>query len=254
MTDKTMEIQSSETFRSTVLMIDPFPNETETNNFDENSKLTKILGDTLSAMIDQSRVKPSELIQALSPDNYNQFLISPVRYVVNPPGKELKIEGKKAIACGDLGGFSGFISKEFRIHDYFLGRANCERFLRHYFTVPADTSNSIFANGYKDVDKNKFLSKDGELPIIPIFTEEKGLYMPVFSNGKTWPTVSDNYILSYRKKLKKRIEKVLFNISEYSRTQRFLLWIGAKILINAKLADAVIHSVRSSLIEHRLLK
>lgn len=249
-----MEIQSSETFRSTVLMIDPFPNETETNNFDENSKLTKILGDTLSAMIDQSRVKPSELIQALSPDNYNQFLISPVRYVVNPPGKELKIEGKKAIACGDLGGFSGFISKEFRIHDYFLGRANCERFLRHYFTVPADTSNSIFANGYKDVDKNKFLSKDGELPIIPIFTEEKGLYMPVFSNGKTWPTVSDNYILSYRKKLKKRIEKVLFNISEYSRTQRFLLWIGAKILINAKLADAVIHSVRSSLIEHRLLK
>lgn len=247
-------IKDPDYFRSTVLMIDPFPNEEEPDKFDENSRLSKILGDTLGAMINQSPVKPSELIQALSPDNYKQFLISPVRYTVNPPGKEIKIEGKRAIACGDLGGFSSFISKEFRIHDYFLGRANCERFLRHYFTVPANTANPIFINGYKNVDKAKFLSKDGELPIIPIFNEEGGLYMPVFSNGSTWPTVSSNYIKSYRKQLKKRIEKVLFTISEYSKTQRFLLWIGAKILINGKLADSVINTINKSLLEHRLLK
>lgn len=252
--DDAEEIKSSEAFKSTVLMIDPFPNEDEPNEFDKNSKLTKILGDTLSAMINQSRLKPKELIEALEPDNYKQFLIAPVRYAVQPPGKEIKIEGKKAIACGDLGGFSGFVNKEFRVHDYFLGRANCERFLRHYFTVPADTENVIFADGYRNTDKSKFLSKDGELPIIPIFTEEQGLYMPKFSNGKTWPTVTSDFIRSYRKPLKKRIEKILFNITEYSKTQWILLWIGAKVLINGKLAESVIKTVISSLKEHELIR
>lgn len=252
--DDSEEIKSSEAFKSTVLMIDPFPNEDEPNKFDKNSKLTKILGDTLSAMINQSRLKPKELIEALEPDNYKQFLIAPVRYVVQPPGNELKIEGKNAIACGDLGGFSGFISKEFRVHDYFLGRANCERFLRHYFTVPADTENVIFVEGYKNTDISKFISKDGELPIIPIFTEEQGLYMPKFSNGKTWPTVTSDFIRSYRKPLKKRIEKILFSITEYSKTQWILLWIGAKVLINGKLADSVIKTVISSLKEHQLIR
>lgn len=252
---KLQDVQDYDKFDSTVLMIDPFPSETE--KFDDSTKLTTIIGNTLGVLVGQARLKSSLLIDAMDSKKAGQFLIAPVRYEKKVRGEEISIEGKKAIACGPLDGFGGFISKEFRIHDYFLGRANCEKFLRDHFTVPQNTTNKIFMNGYSGItDKTQFTSKtDGGLQIIPIFTERRpSLYMPKFSNGKEYPAVTFNEISSYRKMLKARAEKVILNISKYSRTQRVLLWIGAKIVLNAKIADAVIDSVIESLEEHKLIR
>jgi len=243
-------------FIGTVLMIDPFPSEEKT--FDKSDDLATVIGNTLSALMNQSRIKPTTLIAAMNSDNASQFLIAPVRYAEKDGIKET-IEGKYAIACGSLGGFGGFIKKEFRIHDYFLGRMNCEKFLRDHFTVPYDTSNPIFKNGYAGVvNKKDFRSKnekDRGLQIIPIFTtiKSKG-YMPTFTNGKQYPSVSKDFIHSYRNLIKVRVEKVLLNIAEYSKTQRALLWVGAKVVINGKIADAVLDKIIDSLHEHKLLK
>lgn len=248
------EFQDYNKFKSTILMIDPFPSEP--GDFDKNTDLMTIIGNTFGAMVGQARVKPSVLIDAMNSKKAGQYLIAPVRYEKKGAIEE-SIEGKKAIACGSLDGFGGFVSKEFRIHDYFLGRANCEQFLRDHFTVPADTTNEIFVNGYTGItDKTQFTSKsDGGLQIIPIFTERQSQpYMPTFANGKQWPTVSYAYVNSYRKMVKGRVEKVLFNIAEYSKTQRALLWIGAKVVLNGKIADAVILKFIKSLNEHQLLK
>jgi hypothetical protein len=190
------DFQKDDRFKSSILLIDPFPSvATETKN---SSELSKVIENLLGTLLDQARVKPIEVVKALNEDSYGQFIISPTRYKT-VDGKEISINGSKAIACGSVGGFGGFISKEFRIHDYFLGRANCERFLRYYFTVPADTKNDIFLKGYKNVtDKKRFTVKENELQIIPIFQDENqnGIYMPKFS---TKIIIGFNWFIHYLK-------------------------------------------------------
>jgi hypothetical protein len=61
------------------------------------------------------------------------FLISPKRQELKINGMEVPIEGDRAIACGSLIGFGGLLEKEFRVHDFFLGRRNCQRFLQKQF-------------------------------------------------------------------------------------------------------------------------
>lgn len=44
------------------------------------------------------------------------------------------------------------------------------------------------------------------------------------------------------------------NIADYSRTQKVLIWIGAKVVLNSKIAEAIIDTVLDSLKEHKTLK
>ena len=254
-TQETVENNKSyDTFRSSVVMIDPFPSE-QGDKFDDNDGVFNIIGNTLSAMLGQLRNKPTNLVNALDSNFAGQFLISPSR-VVKKGLNEKKIQGSKAIACGSLGGFGGFINKEFRIHDYFLGRANCEIFLRDYFTVPADTINPIFVDGYKNIDTTKFQSKvDGGLQIIPIFTERSSeMYMPNFSSQTNWPVISENAIDDFRKPIKIRVGTILMNITQYSKLEKFLIRIGAFLVLNGKIADGALDTIKKSLKEHKLLK
>jgi hypothetical protein len=247
-------------FKGTVLMIDPFPSEVDDiklamkyNKEKQNPNLLPVVGGTLGALIGQARVKPSILIDAWESDNAAQFLIAPVRYEGMKP-----IDGSKAIACGALDGFGGFISKEFRIHDYFLGRANCERFLRHHFTVPCDNTNPIFKEGYKNISEEaikKFTAGDGSLQIIPIFTDEKNEpYLPTFSNGTHWPTVSEKFIRSYKGKLNARVQAIIMNMAKVKGLDKLLLWVGAQVVLNRKISSAVLNTILNSLDKHKLLK
>jgi hypothetical protein len=54
------------------------------------------------------------------------------RWVISPAAGG----GEEPLACGLLGGFSGFLSQLFREHDYQLGRRNCQRFLTNHFGLP----------------------------------------------------------------------------------------------------------------------
>ncbi|MEP1096950.1 MAG: patatin-like phospholipase family protein [Cyclobacteriaceae bacterium] len=235
---------------STVMMIDPFPSEAEKFDVDDDG-LFQVIGATLSAMLGHLRTKPEVLEEALEDDDASQFLVAP-RRKINGEWKE----GSRAIACGFLGGFGGFIHKEFRIHDYFLGRANCERFLREHFTVPIDTSNPIFVDGYKDIPKDQFVSADGKWrQIIPIFTPKKNeMYMPDFSGGSNWPVRNEKDVDRFKKLIKKRAGKVIMNMVDYSWKQRLLLSIGNWVVIKGKLANAVLGTIKSSMKEHKLLK
>uniref|UniRef100_UPI00404B18EE patatin-like phospholipase family protein n=1 Tax=Flavobacterium sp. TaxID=239 RepID=UPI00404B18EE len=249
------QMQDANQFKSTVLMIDPFPSEPTT--FDDSTALMNAVANTLNALVGQSRVKPEAIRDALQVHKTGQFLIAPVRYE-KKEGEHIKIEGEKAIASGSLSGFGGFISKEFRVHDFFLGRANCEIFLRDHFTIPLDHTNDIFKNGYANVqDATRFHAKDGKsIQIIPIFTErntDDEPPMPVFSNQQKWPTVSKNLILEKDKLMRKRIEKILLSLVD-SCKYKFLLSIGCKIFINKKIATKLRKTILKSLKEHALLK
>ncbi len=250
--------QSYKTFASTVLMIDPFPS-VEPEVFKPKPDVLNVAGSTLSAMIGQMRAKPTALGDALAEECAGQFLIAPVRKIKKNNGEIVRVAGEKAIACGSLDGFGGFISKEFRIHDYFLGRFNCKRFLRDYFTIAENDVmvNPVFKEGYSNADRKRFASEtDGKLQIIPVFKETTDFDFPEirFKHGETWPMVTESELNKYNGKIQKRVQSVLLNMSEMGKFNQFLLWGGAKLLLNRTLTKSVLTAVRDGLRKWELLK
>lgn len=252
-----------DTFENTVLMIDPFPSaKNKEFKFDKN--LLSAIPKTLSAMLSQMRAKSSEYNEALRENDVSSFIISPSRDIRDKKGNVIKeVFGEEAIACGTLAGFGGFLHKEFRIHDYYLGRYNCEVFLRDYFTVPASalTANQIFRDGYANVpDLNLYASgvtKEGEekqYQIIPIFSERSGFKIPVFSSGQNWPVIKEKDIDRFDKPLRRRLEKILMNTFEFKGMSKPLMYIGGKVVINKLLAGKVRNAIKESLSKWHLLE
>jgi hypothetical protein len=245
-------------FSSTILMIDPFPSIPP--EFLEKDSLLPVVGSTLSALINQARIKPETIADAIDSDCAGQYLIAPTRKVPQANGGTKEEMGFKAISCGALSGFGGFLNKEFRIHDFFLGRANCEKFLRDHFTVPAESTN-IITQGYahlSDEEKTRFYSttdSQKSLQIIPIFTPRKDRkYLPVFSSGMDWPVIKEDQIERFRGKIKNRVDSLIMNLADYGAITKILLKIGGWVLLNRKLAGVAMDSMKKSLEEHQLLK
>ncbi|NUY79474.1 patatin-like phospholipase family protein [Flavobacterium sp. MAH-1] len=251
-----------ESFENTILMIDPFPSKSP-EEFKFSQGLFSVIGKTLSAMTSQMRAKPLDYRVSMLMADAGRFIISPSREIRDQNGKVVdELFGEKAIACGALAGFGGFLSKEFRIHDYYLGRYNCEIFLRDYFTVPPEALelNPIFAQGYAGIDKTRFSTMaTGEIryQIIPVFSpkpEPGTIKMPIFSGGTNWPLIKEDEIDKFSKPIKKRIQKIVMNAAEFGWFTSSLLWIGAKVVLNGLLAKKVMQAIKSSLKEWELMK
>ena len=250
------------TFENTVLMIDPFPGKEEIPDFDFSDDVLAVAGKTLSAMTAQMRAKPADYRSAMETADASQFLISPSRLLTDQNGNVLKeLFGEEAIACGTLGGFGGFLSKEFRIHDYYLGRHNCEVFLRDYFTIPESElqQNKIFRDGYAGIDVSTYVTlTDGirSFPIIPLFTPRPAPFtikMPVFSSGTNWPAIKPEKLAPFEKPLRKRVQKIVLNLAELNGFTNVLLWIGARVILNKTLAGKVMDVIKKSLADWDLI-
>ena len=252
------EYQNESFFKSTVLMVDPFPSK-KPKDFDDNQKLFNVIGLTLNAMLEQMRAKPEELSSALDVNWFGQFLIAPTRTIRGLDGIDRDVAGDQAIACGSVVGFGGFIEKEFRVHDYFLGRFNCEMFLRNYFTVSANglDKNPIFKAGYEGVDREQFKGCTGNYQIIPIFTPTPAkdyFPIPTFANGTNWPVIKKKDIEVFRPLIQKRVQSLIMNAVELKWFNKIFLWIGAKVVLNRVLTNVAINNIKKSLHSHHLLK
>lgn len=179
-----------------LILIDPFPNVFELNKqFDPQgqSELLPVIKNLFSAMIAQARFKLDELALARDSDIASRRAVMPIRYDANDKPE------KYAIACGSLGGFGGFLSKEFRHHDFMLGRRNCQRFLSHHMVLPADAAagvqNSLFREWTNQATRKEFqvdrnITIDGvtrkvaHLPIIPLLGK---LASSQYTQMPPWP-------------------------------------------------------------------
>jgi|GEM_PF-293749 len=251
--------ESYKTFKSTVLMIAPFPS-TKPATISLVDKLLQVAGLTLSAMISQMRSKASQIKSAMDDDCAGQYLIDPSRIINYGTEDEVVLQGERAIACGALGGFSGFLNKEFRVHDFFLGRHNCKIFLRDYFTIPEEflEHNEIFKKGYENADQLKFRGKDNSWQIIPIIDEvddpHKYDFPKInFSSGTDWPQQRWADIEIYTCAMKKRVEKIILNLVSYSRMNKFLLFIGTRVLIRGLLTQSIMNTIKEELTKWNLL-
>jgi predicted acylesterase/phospholipase RssA len=109
------------------ILIDPFP-EDESKLSREPPAQPDMLSSVvalLSILRAQAQFKPDEVLAALNEDIRTRCLIAPTRDGAHP--------GESNLASSGLAGFAGFLNEQFRMHDFQLGRVNCQRFLRDHF-------------------------------------------------------------------------------------------------------------------------
>jgi hypothetical protein len=204
------------------------------------------------------RSKPVHFVEAYQENCAGQYLITPSRLLKGPNGDTTELTGELAIACGALEGFSGFINKEFRVHDYFLGRYNCKIFLRDYFTVPENAleNNEVFKQGYAGIDRELYKSqKDGGYQIIPVFADTTDYTFPdfKFKSGTNWPTIQNADIDKYQDALKSRVKVVLPNLLSLSGVLKSILSVAGFLGLYNKVTNAVIDKIKSELRDWKLL-
>jgi hypothetical protein len=153
--------RDAKTATRAVVLIDPFAGKTDLGPTGP-SALPDVVGAILSTFIEQTRYDSADLLLAVDPNVFSRFMITPER--------DGRIGGD-AIASNGLGAFIGFACPAFMRHDYFLGRANCQKFLRTTFVL--DEANPVFqGEGVWTSEQKRDLgmSVGGEryLPIIPL--------------------------------------------------------------------------------------
>jgi len=251
-----------------LMMIDPFPDSAA---FDANDTLHsdftlfKLVPSLFRSLINQARFKPAELTRAMAPDVFNQFLLAPVRYddamqAINAP----------VIACGGLGGFAGFLSRDFRAHDFQLGRLNAQRFLRRHFVLPETLSggevNPLFADWSdaarekhrirKDatgriLERDEAVASTNYLPVVPLLgraAEDEP--------NPTWPSYPRSDLRELTRQASDRATQVVDRL-----VQKIDGWGTRRLLNNAwwlKRSDVIDRQVRqrveSDLTERGLLR
>jgi predicted acylesterase/phospholipase RssA len=207
-----------------VLMIDPFPNDAAVDfNFDATKiGLVRVLKDLMNAMTSQLRFKTEELELAKRQDIHSRWIIAPTR-------SENGQQAQFALASGGVLAFGGFLHRQFREHDYQLGRRNCQKFLRDTLVLHED--NSVFTGRWPEAEKTRLqrwlTEADGKteegwyLPVIPLYgdcdKEEKQAPWPVLLLKD-----QNEYFDDLRKKLHTRAAKLYFS------------WVDAKV---SRIAD-----------------
>ena len=190
--------------RQAIFLIEPFP---EMSRYDIDyiyqGYLTETIPQFLRALINQGRFKIEDVYLAKNENIFNRYMLAPKRSDKWP---------SEPLACGSLNGFSGFFNKKFRIHDYFLGRRNCQQFLRTHFALPyekkTDGENNPIFKDWNHAMIETYHVKDSlgvtYLPVIPL-VEKVRTPIPLYP----YPKLPESSLDAYRTSIKKRINTLI---------------------------------------------
>jgi len=156
--------------RMAVLMLDPLAAAALCPAPDKSLDLLGVAGQLLKAWFAQARHSTADLELALDPNVASRFLITAGR---TQNGKSLW--GGNALATSGFQAFLGFFDRRLRVHDFLLGRANAQAFLRHHFALSAD--NPLFGDFANSAAAGEFEARAGlegerRLQIIPFVASE----------------------------------------------------------------------------------
>lgn len=157
-----------------VIMIAPFPEAPPfLGDGEPPLGVLSIARRVITALRQQVRFKPDQLLAVAAEGTHSRFMISPHRVPPRTPGGEER-EENFSIASGLLGGFGGFVLEAFRDHDYQLGRRNCQYFLMRHLTIDKNHETLHWPEGAAE-RRNAVIRKtlsDGSVrdyvPIIPL--------------------------------------------------------------------------------------
>jgi len=218
------------------LLIDPFPAFEANPPPDEKAgALWTVAGALLGTWKGSSRFSPEDLMLSRHDEVYSRFQIAPVR------GGE---DGLGPLASGLMGGFSGFLHREYRRHDYLLGRRNAQRMLTQHLVLPEtnplfkrpdgkiDPAIVPYAVHFKDDPKTYY-------PIIPVLI---GSPLSVEEPRPAWPAMNLVNVDAVARNLAKRVDVVArrsLKSASLSRVVRFLVTVLGLGLLKTKVREGV---------------
>ena len=217
-----------------IMMIDPFPNFTDIDIDTLNSNTPKeIVMNIIGALRGQAMVKnPDRILDFINGERFG--MIFPSRRV---NGERVKDEPH--LATSSVGAFGGFLSEEFRKHDFMLGMKNCQSFIRRYFCINETAKDKYlcFANwNINDERYKRFAYKEKgdnnsqliRFPIIPDMAlehhndepDEKARFNKTAIQVMEYPKIEPKHVTRYARPLRKRLfylgKKWLFSPSKKS--------------------------------------
>jgi hypothetical protein len=215
-----------------VMLIDPFAGQAGLGP-DGPATLPSVVEAVVSTFTEQTRYDSQDLLLAADPNVFSRFMITPQR-----DGKT----GGPAIASDGLGAFLGFACPAFMRHDYLLGRANCQAYLRKEFALPV--ANPIFKGMWTPAQETThgFTDEHGTqfLPLIPLLGNAA-----VLEATDPWPKHALDPE-TYRDAIEKRFKAILeFEGSDGVISSSFS-WILAH-LGEEKVADFAINAMKKAL-------
>lgn len=225
-----------------VLLIDPFVEDAREAEGLTQWPVHRLILPMLEAWKMQCRFKSVDLALANHEDVYSRFMLAPSRGDDQP--------GAHPLAAGALGGFLGFFHRQYRLHDYLLGRRNCQWFLKKHFALPI--SNPLFAQWPAHLKQDKRFLIDGNtkphLPIVPVVDAcDPEEVTPKWPQGVFDPT-----------SLEEQISRRLDVVYEGLKKDLGLGW-GTKLMLNLAwffkkggLVEASISTVRGALLRQKL--
>jgi hypothetical protein len=123
-----------------VITVAPFPMEDTFKpgyKAGDHQGIWSIVWSFFSVCLSQSRFLGESLQMLMEGRSFSRFVIAPKDNSIGA--------GQSALQCASLGAFGGFFCRDFRKHDFLLGRRNCQQFLRTRLAVL--NSNPIIASG-----------------------------------------------------------------------------------------------------------
>ena len=223
-----------------VILVDPFA-EKPSLGPETVDDLMSTLFPFVFGLVGEARYATADLLLAANNDVFSRFMIT---------ARRGELAGSPALATSGLGAFQGFLCRDFREHDYLLGRRNAYDFLKNQFALP--DSNPIFVGTWTDDQKRKFGTTSGGvnyLPLIPLFgTAATPPKYPVWPAGKFDPdTLADP--------IKERVKAVVSALENTEITSNILikaiLWPIVSQL-DAKMFDAMMAAIKKSLKDSNL--
>jgi hypothetical protein len=226
---------SGKFIRKAVLLIDPFPKSSAIDpDYAEAPDLLRTALSLFSALKNQASSKPNEFILAAQSGVYSHYIINPTRDGAPYP-----------IACAALGGFGGFLKREFRSHDYFLGRRNAQKFLRDHFVLPEN--NPLFTDWHDENMKQIYCVKESDgspkfengqrlLPIIPLVDDARN----TLCYQAEWPLYTLEDLAQLIVRIDSRVDVVIDRlVNQYFKTNNLLVRLIAKMVFGQKKKDLV---------------
>lgn len=211
---------------SGVLLIDPFADKPDLTDTGDTMIVKALLG-TLGGLKDQARYATSDLLLALQDDVCSRFMISPYSGF----GR-----GSPAIATSGLGAFLGFFDKSFRRHDYFLGRQNCQQYLKTELSV--HPANKVFVDDAQVKAKHIFQSGGKQwLPLIPLY-DRAADPQPV----EPWP--SGNFDEdAIRDLVERRLDKFVDQVTDNLEIGGWLTRQAIELVVDSRIRDKLVKIV-----------
>jgi len=236
-----------------VVMIDPFP---DMDRIEAAKALdpgfAAVLSLLVGAAVQTGRFKPEEVFLAQQQGCHSRFMIAPVRsYATTDGGHHIEPDALAAAPCA---AFGGFLSQDFRLHDFRLGRRNCQRFLARHFLLAE--GNPLFREWSEDLKRDFRIERDGRkyLPIVPLLDNTRS------ADGRNsaaevplprWPSLGEQAMREVETKLEQRLgplgRRLIERLPRYRGVAR-LAWSSLRLTA----VEAVGGWVREELHAHRL--